>query len=173
MRFGALSVVVSTVVTLAGGSGCVLVNPGDVHVGSPAPAEVNRPKPTPEPMRPYGPELEKVVQQQDKVFKEIRKGRYSHVADEASRWMEQVRRLNGYSGSSHDPRRFQTYCEQLLTQIQAVRDAAVREESIRCEQAWRACDPILNNFTRDFPISAISPPPRTGRPTSSPPPRVP
>jgi hypothetical protein len=173
MRFGILSCVVSSVVAVAASGGCVLVNPGDVHVGSPAPVEVGRPKPTPEPMRPYGPELERVIQQQDKVFKEIRKGHYSHVADEAGKWMEMVRRLNGYAGTSHDAGRFQMYCEQLLTHVQAVRDAAVREESIRCEQAWRACDPILNNFTRDFPISAMAPPARTGRPSSSPPPRVP
>ena len=172
MRFGIAYSVLSTVAALALSGGCVLVNPGDVHLGSPAPAEVGRPKPTPELMRPYGPELDQVVKQQDKVFKEIRKGHWSHVADEAGKWMAQIRRLNGYSGASHDPHRFQAYCEQLLAQVQAVRDAAVREESIRCEQAFRSCDPILNNFTRDFPISALAPPARP-RASSSPPPRVP
>lgn len=173
MRRRILCCVVPSFLVLTAGSGCVLVNPGDVHVGSPVPATVRRPEPTREPMRAYGPELDRVVKQQDKVFKEIRKGHYSHVADEAGKWMEMVRKLNGYAGASHDPAKFQSYCGQLLAQIQIMRDAAVREDSVPCEEAFRACDPILNNFTRDFPISAVAPPARTGRPTSSPPPRVP
>jgi hypothetical protein len=157
---------------LVSGSGCVMVNPGDVRVASPAPSSVGHPKATPEPMTAYGPELQRVMAQQHKVLKEFRKGHISKVADEAGKWTEQVRVLDGYAGASHDPARFQGYCQQLLVQTQAVRDAAVREDSLRCDQALRACDPILNNFSRDFPTSAIAPPaaPRPARPASSPPP---
>ena len=101
----------------------------------------------------YGPELEAVIKQQDKVFREIRKQHWSRVVDEAVTWTEQTRVLSGYAGASHDPARFQMYCEQLLAQVQAVRDSAVREDSVHCEQAFRACDPILNRFSRDFPIA--------------------
>ncbi|HOB72961.1 MAG TPA: hypothetical protein PKG54_00410 [Phycisphaerae bacterium] len=164
----------SLVSILFAGSGCVMVNPGNVRVGGPAPIEVGSPKPS-EPMTAYGPTLQKVIAQQDKVLKALRKGKWSKVADEASEWTEYVRTLNGYAGTSHDPEQFHSYCEQLLVHTQAARDAAVREDAVRCEQAIRACDPILNRFSRDFPISAVAPPvTKPPKPTASKtPPRVP
>jgi hypothetical protein len=165
------------VAVLYGGAGCVMVNPGEMHVGSPVPGTVRTPKPTPEPMTAYGPKLQRVIEQQDKVLKELRKGHFSKAADLAGEWMEDVRVLNGYAGASHDPARFQAYCGQLLARTQTVRDAAVRNDSVRCEEAIRSCDPVLNDFTRDFPMSAIAPPAAAPRPpkaaSSPPPPRVP
>lgn len=149
-------------------SGCVMVNPGDVSVGGPGPIQVGRPKPT-EAMTPYGATLQKVIKQQDKVLKQLRKGHWSQTVDEAGDWTEYVRTLNGYAGTSHDPARFHAYCEQLLVHTQAARDAAVRSDAIRCEQAIRACDPILNSFSRDFPISAAAPPARPAPAASTPP----
>lgn len=160
---------------LFAGSGCVMVNPGDVRVGGPAPIEVGSPKPS-EPKTAYGPMLQKVIAQQDKVLKQLRRGNWSQVVDEAGDWTEYVRTLNGYAGTSHDPARFHAYCEQLLVHTQTARDAGVRNDAIRCEQAIRACDPILNQFSRDFPISAVAPPvARPAQPASSrpPAPRVP
>src|SRR5690606_18905068 len=117
------SVVVLVTAALLAGSGCVMVNPGDVQMGSPSPMAVFKPKPS-DPVTPYGPALERVLNQQHKVLKEIRRGDWVEVEDEASDWVEQVRVLNGYAGTSHDPQRFRAYCEQLLVQIQAIRRAA-------------------------------------------------
>src|SRR5690606_38581453 len=101
---------------LLAGSGCVMVNPGDVQMGSPSPMAAFKPKQS-DPVTPYGPSLERVLNHQHKVLKEIRKGDWVKVEDEASEWVEKVRVLNGYAGTSHDPQRFRTYCEQLLVQI--------------------------------------------------------
>jgi hypothetical protein len=128
---------------------------------------------SPEPseaVTPYGAALQKVIRQQDKVLKELRRGKWSQVTDEAGDWTEYVRVLSGYAGSTHDPAKFRYYCDQLLVQVQAVRDAGVREDSMRCEAAIRACDPFLNGLSREFPIAAVAPPPRSPVPASSAPP---
>lgn len=151
-------IVAGIVPVLLAVSGCVLVNPGEVRLGSPAPAVVVSPTPSGS-MTPYGHALHRVIQKQDEVLTDVRKHKWSHVAEGASEWMGHVRTLSGYANTTHAPARFRQYCDQLLVQVQAVRDAALCKDRARCEAAFRACDPTLNGLSRDFPMVAASRPP--------------
>jgi len=147
--------------------GCVIVNPADVQISaSPAPFTIKHDDS--KHYTPYGRALERVIRQQDKVIKELNKGKWEHVVDETGDWTEQVRALNGHAGHSSDPPKFRRYCEQLLGHTQAARNAAMRADAAGCDRAIRACDPILNQFSRDYPVvyerSPATPPPNAPPP---------
>ena len=138
-------------------TGCVMVETPDVRVGvigSPHPRSDEPPQPT----ASYGAALHRVIRQQDRVTRELNKRDWDELIDEAGDWVEYVRVLNGYASSSHDPERFRRHCDRLLRATQAVRSAAQDRDANRCRRAIDACDPILDQFTRAFPLAG--PPPR-------------
>jgi hypothetical protein len=132
-------------------AGCVIINPGDVQVAtSPSPAVVATPRPSAA-RTAYGPTLERVLRQQGKVIDELQQRDWKDVLDEASDWTEQIRVLSGYAHATHDPVRFQAYCDRLLAQTQAIREAALRRDPVRCHGAIHGCDAVLDQLSREFP----------------------
>jgi len=139
-------------------SGCVSVDTPDVRVGVLAPLP-RRSGDSPQPTTRYADALKRVIRQQDKVTKELDKGDWEELQDEAGDWVEYVRTLSGYADTSHDPEQFRSYCDQLLTATQSLRRSARTRDRVRCQRAINACDPILDQFARTFPLT--SPPPNT------------
>lgn len=141
----------SVLLTLAVTSGCVVVNPSEVHVSaSPGPVVVDVPRPTVG-QTPYAHALHKVLHQQERLSKPLAERDWKEVADEAGDWISYTRELNGYAETTANPARFRRYCEQLLGQLTALRDAGLRHDAVACQQAIRACDPSLQQLSREFP----------------------
>lgn len=148
--------------------GCVTVNPSNVHVSgilgsSSSPATAGPASSSREPA--YAPALRKVIQQQDKVAKELQRRDWSELADESGDWVEYTRALIGYADTSHDPAKFRQRTDALLAATQALRRAAGRHDARACQRALEACDAPLDLLCRDFPL-VIAPhrssPRRTG-----------
>ena len=114
---------------------------------------------------PYGPDLERVVKQEEKVVKRLQKQDWKGLLEDTTTWTQQVRTLAGYSHTTYDPARFRTYCDQLLVQTQSIRDAALHQDPVACNTAILGCDPVLNRLSSEFPPDAsmatvvASPPP--------------
>jgi len=130
-------------------AGCVIVHPHDVHVdASPVPVFVGSPEPS-DPHERYHSQIHRVLRQQAKVAKEIEKQKWKDVVEETGDWTEYTRTLNEYAEQSHDPKRFRQCCGQLLTQLEQLRSAALRHNRSECEHILRACDPLLDQLSRD------------------------
>lgn len=157
-------------------TGCVMVNPSNVHMGavmaSPSPSE---PGSASSSMREtaYASSLKRVIHQEEKVVKRLQERDWEDLLDECSTWMEDARKLTGYANTSHDPTRFRQYGNELMVEIEGARLAAQSHDAGQCQAAVRRCDPILNKFSRDFPL-AVAPaqpiPARPGTPTQGSPP---
>jgi len=135
-----------------GMSGCVVVHPTNVSltgIGSPASRHPDEPVTE----TPYADALRKVERQQHRVAHELEKGDWKELADEAGDWLEYTRELLGYANSSHDPARFRKYTTQLLAHVRRFRSAAYERNAEACRRALAACDPILDDFFRDFPLT--------------------
>jgi hypothetical protein len=150
------------------GTGCVLVETPSVRVGVVGSPESRHDESAP-PEAPYAKALKAVVRQQDEVAEQLRDRDWGDLEDEAEEWVERVRELSGYAAMSHDPPRFRRDCDKLLAATEAVRRAARSRDPQACRRAIDACDPILDQFVRDFPATG-SPKPQ---PTPSPPPPEP
>jgi hypothetical protein len=147
----------------AGLSGCVMVNPSNVHVfASPGPAVVPAPSQT-VPHTPYGDALERAIKQEERVVKELQKQDWKDLAKESAEWTRRLRILSGYADTSADPAKFRRYCERMLEQTQLIQDAALRYDAAGCQDAIRTIDPLLSQFTRDFPVAV----PPAARPAPS------
>jgi hypothetical protein len=104
----------------------------------------------------YARPLRKVGEQQTKVAKYLTRRKWGDVVEKSSDWMEQIRKLRGYAHTSHDTRLFRECCDALLTQAQTLRQAAMRRDSVRAQQAFDACDPPLNRLVRSFPPNGVT-----------------
>lgn len=139
-------------------AGCVMVNPSNVHMGgvmaSPSPSE---PGSASSSLRDtaYASPLKRVIHQEEKVVKQLQERDWEDLLKESSTWMEDTRKLIGYAGTSQDPPRFRQYGNELLVAIEGVRTAAQAHDANGCQQAILRCDPILNQFSRDFPLSVV------------------
>lgn len=139
--------------TLLLSTGCLIVNPSDVSVtASPVPLVVASPEPS-EPQMPYGPALSRVIRQQDKVTGALVESDWEDLIDEAGDWTRYVRQLSGYADTTHERALFRKHCDRLLAQINQVRDAAIRRDTARCQAAIRDCNPILDELSREFPVT--------------------
>lgn len=137
-------------------AGCVMVETPDVRVGVVGSPPAREPAPA-EPTPPHAEMLGKVIRQQDEVAKELAATNWDEVVDEAGDWVEYARALSGYAGSSPDPPRFRALCDEMLHATQAVRRAATDRDARRCARAIDACDPILDELARRFPMTGPSP----------------
>ncbi len=149
-------------------AGCVIVNPGELQVSaSPSPRVVSSPGHG-EARTAYGPALERVLRQEQKVIDELQQRDWNDVLEETSEWTEQVRSLSGYASTTHDPARFRAHCDRLLAQIQGIRDAALRQDPVACHGAIHSCDPVLDRLSREFPSRQVPvasvPPPASASP---------
>jgi len=150
-------------------AGCVVVNPSNVSVSGFNSARGDSP-----PEAPYASSLQKVIREQQKVASAVAESDWEKVTDKANDWMRYTRTLLGYANTSHDPVRFRGYCSDLLKAIEAIHAAAARQDARTCQQALRSCDPILDRFARDFPLTqptARSAPPPAEHRTPPPPPK--
>ena len=141
--------IVITAIPLAG---CVVVNPSNVSVGgfgSPSPRKIHEP----EMETAYADALRKVARQQNRVASELQHRDWEELADESGDWVKYVRELSGYAGRSHDPALFRQYSDALLAATEDARIATARRDPQACQSAIRRCDPILDRFFRDFPLS--------------------
>jgi hypothetical protein len=153
---------------LIASTGCVLVDTPDVRVGvlsSPFPRAVEPADPTPT----YAQALHRVIRQQEEVASQLAQHDWAELEDEASDWITDIRMLNGYAGAAHDPDQFRAYCDKLLLEAQTLRSAARRHDEAGCRQAIDACDPLLDEMSRTFPLAAADAPAPTIR--SVPPPQ--
>lgn len=140
------------------GAGCVLVDTPSVRVGAigaPAGQSLEPQNPSP----PYASTLKKTIDQQAKVLKELNERKWDSLLDESGDWLEHIRKLSGYAGSSSDPNAFQDYCGRLTREVQALRKAALVRDVEGCKKSILACDPILDEFCRKFPLTGTPPPP--------------
>src|SRR4029079_5222196 len=132
--------------------GCVVVNPkGDVKMSALPDSFALWKHDGSTNKTTYGPTLRRVQEQQDKVVKKLQRQDWTGLVKETNTWTDDVRTLSGYANTTPDPNRFRTYCDQLLAQTQAIRDAALHQDPIACNNAVRGCDPVLNQLSRDFP----------------------
>jgi hypothetical protein len=133
--------------------GCVSVDTPDakVQVGI---TSVNVPHSPPDPdAAPYAHSLKKVSERQGKVARQISKRDWEDVVKRSSEWIDDIRELSAYAPSTHDPRRFQACCDQLLASVQTLRQSAMRQDAPRIQQSFDACDPPLTALIRNFPMT--------------------
>ena len=153
--------------TTAALAGCVTVNPSNVSVSG---IHVGRREPGP-PETAYASALRAVMKQQSAVRAEIYAEDWDDAADEMSDWVQKARTLQGYAETSHDPVRFRAYGQELLAAIDRVRQAVGRRDARSAREALRACDPILDKFARDFPLTVPEGQRASATAQSTPPPR--
>jgi hypothetical protein len=155
--------------------GCVVVNPkGDVKMSALPESFAFWKHSSSSGKMPYASTLRRVVDQQDKVVKKLQRQDWTGLVNETNTWTDDIRTLSGYANTTPDPNRFRIYCDQLLAQTQAIRDGALHQDPIACNNAVRGCDPVLNRMASDFPTegpvmvaSPASPAPPPGSPTRS------
>ena len=139
-------------------AGCVMVNPSNVHMGgvmaSPSPSD---PGSASSSLREtaYASSLKRVIHQEEKVVKKLQERDWEDLLKESSTWMEDTRKLLGYADTSQDPARFRQYGNELLVAMEGVRTTAQAHDASGCQLAIRRCDPILDRFSRDFPLSVV------------------
>jgi hypothetical protein len=97
-----------------------------------------------------------VLRQQYKVIEALEQRDWEDVSDETGDWTEYVRVMSGYADTTHDRKLFREYCDQLLIQFKHIRSAAIVRDARRCSEAIRACDPILDNLSREFPVTVAA-----------------
>ncbi len=148
------------VATLAACTGCVVVNPSNVRVSG---FNSSRADSGP-PAAPYASALQNVIEQQSAVRAELDARDWVEVNEEIDDWVTETRKLMGYADTAHDPKRFRAYCNELLAAFEPLRQAAARQDPVAARERLEACNPILNRFSRDFPLTATTPPP--SHPTS-------
>lgn len=131
------------------GAGCVMVETPDVRVGvvgSASPRAVAEP----EPGAKRAELVQRVVAQQDKLTKELQAGDWAELHEEAGQWAERIRELRTHAGASSDPARCQKRCDELLTLIQTLRQAARHKDPAGCTQLLDACDGLVNDLANLF-----------------------
>jgi hypothetical protein len=137
-------------------TGCALYKSDDVEVGVIEPIGGERSKADADaelpPLRytPYAYALQRVIAQQEEVDRELQQRDWEDVIDEAGDWVEQVRTLRGFADTSENPARFRELSDQLLRAVILVRKVARVKAAGQCQRALDACDPLLNQFSREF-----------------------
>lgn len=127
---------------------------------------------------PYAKPLKKVSAQQSNVARKLAERDWEDLVEESSDWITCTRELSGYAGTSHDPGLFLACCDELVQQIQLLRQAAIQRDAAAAQEALGACDAPLNRLTMSFPVIEVrsdqaataSPPPispSTPSPTSA------
>ena len=146
-------------------AGCVVVNPSNVSVGGFTAYSNGDSGP---PATPYASALQKVIRQQEPVAKQVNKAKWDNAAEDINDWAQYTRKLLGYADTSRDPARFRAYGNELLAAIERLRLAVNRHDSRAAHDALNACNPILDKFSRDFPmVASPNPPPaRSGAPAN-------
>ena len=121
---------------------------------------------------PYANTLERVNRQQVRVNEKFNKRDWEDLEEEAGDWIADIRALNGYASTSHDPEKFRTLASQLLEAVQDLKSAAGARNADRCRGDLESADRILNQFSKAFPLTepADAPPsePRPSRTTKAP-----
>ncbi|MBP7936032.1 MAG: hypothetical protein KA354_15420 [Phycisphaerae bacterium] len=149
---------VASMLTATVAAGCVLVNPSNVHLGavmaSPSPSEPGSTSPSVRETA-YASALKRVMHQEEKVVKQLQKRDWEDLLEECSAWMEYTRKLVGYADTSQDPVRFRQYGQELLVAIEEIRTAAQAHDANASQAAIRRCDPILDRYSHDFPLSVV------------------
>ena len=140
-------------------AGCVVVNPSNVNVSGFSSGRGDSGPPA----TPYAAALRDVTRQQEAVRTEINDRDWIEAGEEIDDWVQYTRKLIGYAETSRDPARFRAYGNELLAAIERLRQAVQRQEPRGSLEALRACDPILNRFSRDFPLTASAGPPPPDR----------
>lgn len=106
---------------------------------------------------PYAKPLKRVSVQQAEVAKKLAERDWEDLVEESSEWIARARELSGYAGTSHDPGLFLACCDELVQQIQSLRQAAIRRDAAAAEEALGACDAPLNRLTMRFPVTDTPP----------------
>jgi hypothetical protein len=135
-------------------AGCVVVNPSNVSVSG---FNSGRSDAGP-PATPYASALRDVIDQQAAVRTEINDRDWVEANEEIDDWVQDTRKLIGYADTSRDPARFRAYGNELLAGIERLRTAVNRQDGRAAMDALNACDPILDKYSRDFPLVASSTP---------------
>lgn len=161
---------VAVLSVLLSGLGCVNVNTRipDVNIergGSSDGGSVS----TSDPKTPYAKELDKVLQRQGDVEKELAKRKWEGVDEKLGDWSKDTRKLMGKANTSRNPARMREYCERLMSSIQSMQDASARRDFNGVRKGMDAANPWLNKLSAEFPMTesaAAAPPPpsSTARP---------
>ncbi|HSW47206.1 MAG TPA: hypothetical protein VLM89_16705 [Phycisphaerae bacterium] len=150
-------------------TGCLAVNPSNVNVNVGGFGSPRRDTP---PRTPYASALRDAIEQQGAVRVQLNDGDWADAADEVNDWLQYTRTLLGHAETSHDPAKFRAYGNELLAAIERLRQAIARHDMRASQDALRACDPILDKLSRDFPLTAPSPCPAASPSNNqAPPPR--
>lgn len=135
---------------LSGLAGCVSVQTPDTHVQVGAPFFETGGGGY-ENQTAYAAPLNRVYHQQERVSRELAEGDWNDAIRASARWVEYTRELSSYAGAAHDPALFQQCCQDLLPKVEAVRQAAMRQNMAECQEAVTACSPPLNKLVQTFP----------------------
>lgn len=121
---------------------------------------------------PYASTLERVNRQQMRVNEKFNKRDWEDLEEEAGDWIVDIRALNGYASTSHDPEKFRVLASQLLEAVQGLKSAAGARNADGCRGHLESADRILNQFSKTFPLTepadAPPPEPRPSRTTKAP-----
>ncbi len=102
---------------------------------------------------PYAKTLERVNRQQVKVNEKFAKQDWKDLEEEADDWAVDVRDLNGYASSSHNPEKYRTLAGRLLDQVSDLKRAARAGDAAACRKALDQADATLAEFTKTFPLT--------------------
>ena len=149
------------------GVACVKVDTRipDINIGSPY-ADGGHGSATDRPT-PYGRDLEKVLERQTEVRKNLAKRDWEEVADHLNGWTRDVRRLNGRADTSKNPSRMRECCSGLLREIDAMHKAAAARDAAGLSAALERANPWLDRLSDEFPVREPIPESERGtRPSS-------
>jgi hypothetical protein len=135
---------------LSGLAGCISVQTPDTHVQV-GPPFFEAGSGEYENQTAYAAPLNRVYHQQARVSRELAEGDWNDTIKAAVHWVDYTRELSSYAGAAHDPALFQQCCQDLLPKVEAVRQAAMRQNLAECQEAVAACSPPLDKLMQTFP----------------------
>lgn len=146
--------VVCAVSALACTTGCLIVDARvpDVRICPPPPEPLVESSP-PVRYKPYAAALDRVLRQEARIEKELRKRDWNELGDELGDWQRYVRRLAGAADTAHDPALLRDSCETLQEHISAMRRAVRSYDALGVERALDEAASTLRLLSSEFPLT--------------------
>ncbi len=143
------------VATLVATTGCLIISARvpDVHVRHLPPGDPPVECGTPVRHKPYAAALDRVLRQEARVSRELRKRDWEEVDDELADWQKYTRRLAGVADTSHDPAVLRAHCATLHAHVETMRSAQRHWDATVIEQELEEARPLLDRMSSEFPLT--------------------
>ncbi len=143
-------------------AGCVNVDTRipDVQINTGSVGEGGGPR---ERRTPYARDLEKVLDQERTVQKDLKDRDWEELDDDSADWSKYVRKLMGQANTCGNPAKMREYCTSLLREIEGLQRAAAAKDGKAAGAALTRMRPILDRMSAEFPlVEPAAPPGGTG-----------